>query len=235
MKAIIRIGGGGKRRGPVTFTANKHFIPVGNKPLIFYPIETIKKAGIVDIAITYNPGQLVFAKKILGSGRAWGVKFTYIEQPEPIGLANVVAVCEEWIGDEPFVYHLGDNIFVDGIIESKEYFEKEKPDGLVVMVHHSENTRLGVPYFDKNNRLIKYIEKPKNPPHDFAIPGLYFGNKNFFKAFHGKDRIKPSDRGEYEIPTAYQWLIDHKYRGDVIEYIGKWLDPGKFGDRLESY
>jgi len=219
---------------PVTFTANKHFIPVGNKPLIFYPVETIAQAGITEIAITYNPGQIDYAKEKLGDGSRWGVKFTFIEQPEPIGLANVVEVCEKWLRNDPFVYHLGDNIFVDGIADIVNYFEKEKPDGLVTMLHHAENKRMGVPYFDKNNRLIKYVEKPTQPPHDFAVPGLYFGNKNFFKAFKGKGRIRPSKRGELEIPSPYQWLIDHKFRVDVIEYTGVWLDPGKFNDWLET-
>lgn len=234
MKAIIPIGGRGTRMRPVTFTANKHFIPVGNKPLIFYPLTTIAEAGIKKVAITYNPGQLEYARSILGMGEKWGLEFTYIEQPKPIGLANVVEICEEWVGDDSFVYHLGDNIFVDGINEIVDYFEKEKPDGLVTMLHHPENKRMGVPYFDENNRLVEYVEKPENPPHDFAIPGLYFGNKNFFKAFKGKDKIMPSARGEYEIPSPYQWLIDHKYRVDVIEYPGVWLDPGKFGDWLET-
>lgn len=234
MKAIIPIGGRGTRMRPVTFTANKHFIPVGNKPLIYYPLQTISDSGITEIAITYNPGQLDYAREKLGDGSRWGATFTFIEQPEPIGLANIIEVCEEWMGDSQFVCHLGDNIFVDGIKEIVEYFEKKRPDGLVTMVHHPENRRMGVPYFDKNNRLVEYVEKPEDPPHDFAVPGLYFGNKNFFKSFKGRDRIKPSGRGEYEMPTAYQWLIDHKYRVDVVEYNGIWLDPGKFGDWLET-
>lgn len=234
MKAIIPIGGRGTRMRPVTFTANKHFIPIGNKPLIFYPIETIQKSGIKKVAITYNPGQLEFAQSLLGSGAKWGLEFTYIEQPNPIGLANIIEVCEKWIGTDQFVLHLGDNIYLDGIHEAVSYFKKNKPDGLVLMLHHNENTRLGVPYFNKNNRLTQYVEKPTHPPHDFAIPGLYFGNKNFFKAYKGKDRIKPSPRGEYEIPSPYQWLIDHNYRVDVIEYKGVWLDPGKFNDWINT-
>ena len=117
MKAIIPIGGRGTRMRPVTFTANKHFIPVGNKLLIEYPIETMVDAGITDIAITYNPGQLEFAQKILNNGSQWGAKFTYILQPEPKGLANVYQVCEDYIKNDHFVVHLGDNIFTQGIKE----------------------------------------------------------------------------------------------------------------------
>lgn len=234
MKGIIPTGGRGTRMQPLTFSTNKHFIPVANKPLIFYPIESVVGAGIKDIAIIYNPGWLDTVKLFLGDGSKWGAKFTYILQEEPKGLADVVQVCEEYLASEPFVYHLGDNIFTEGIKDVVDYFHRQKPNGLVTMVHHPENKRLGVPYFDKKNRLRKYVEKPKNPPHDFAIPGLYLGDNNFFKSFRGKDKIKPSVRGELEIPSPFQWLIDHGFRVDVVEYKGKWLDPGKFGDWIES-
>lgn len=219
---------------PITFSANKHFIPIANKPLIFYPIETVVSAGIKNIAITYNPGWLDRVQALLGDGSKWGAKFTYILQAEPKGLANIVHVCEEYLAGDSFVFHLGDNIFTEGIKNMVDYFHKNKPNGLLPMLHHHENKRLGVPYFDKDNRLVKYVEKPENPPHDFAVPGVYLADNNFFKAFKGKDQIKPSARGEYEIPTPFQWMVDHHLRVDVIEYKGKWLDPGKFDDWIET-
>lgn len=234
MKAIIPTGGRGTRMRPLTFSTNKHFIPIANKPLIFYPIETIADSGIKEVAITYNPGGLDEANTFLGNGSRWGLKFTYILQENPKGLANIFQVCEQYLKGEPFVLHLGDNIFVDGIKNLVDHFEKEKPKGLVAMVHHKENTRLGVPYFDKNGHLVKYVEKPPNPPHDFAIPGLYFFDSTVFKCFQGKDQIQPSPRGEYEISAPFQWLIDHNFRVDVLEYKGVWLDPGKFDDWLEA-
>lgn len=232
MKAIIPTGGRGTRMRPLTFSTNKHFIPVANKPLIFYPIETVADAGIKEIGITYNPGFLEEVKEILGDGSRWGLKFTYVLQEEPKGLANIFQVCEQFVSGEPFVLHLGDNIFVDGIKDFVGHFEKEKPDGLVAMVHHEENTRLGVPFFDDQGRLVKYVEKPENPPHDFAIPGLYFFSSLVFDCFRGEDAIKPSERGEYEISAPFQWLIDQGKRVDVLEYKGTWLDPGKFDDWL---
>ncbi len=234
MKAIVPTGGRGTRMQPLTFSVNKHFIPIANKPLIFYPIEAVAEAGIKEICVTYNPGYLEAVKMILADGRKWGVKITYVLQEKPAGLANIVEVCERALGGEPFVLHLGDNIFTKGIKKEVAYFQKNKPNGLVTMIRHPENKRMGVPYFDKQGRLTKYVEKPANPPHDFAVPGLYFADANFFKMFAGKDRLVPSARGEFEIPDAYQWLIDHKYRIDVIEYGGKWLDPGKFGDWIEA-
>jgi glucose-1-phosphate thymidylyltransferase len=234
MKGIIPTGGRGTRMQPLTFSTNKHFIPVANKPLIHYPIESLAGAGIKDILITYNPGWLESVKNHLGDGKKWGVKFTYILQEEPKGLANIVQVCEEALAGDSFVFHLGDNIFTEGINELVDYFVKEKPNGLVTMVRHPENWRMGVPYFDKNGKLKKYIEKPTKPPHDFAVPGLYFADHNFFKAFKGKDAVKPSKRGEYEIPDPFQWMINNKFNVQVKEYKGKWLDPGKFGDWIES-
>lgn len=234
MKAIIPTGGRGTRMQPLTFSTNKHFIPVANKPLIYYPIEAIAESGIREVAITYNPGWLKLVKSYLGTGRKWGLKFTYILQEEPSGLANVVQVCEDYLKGKPFVYHLGDNIFTEGIKDLVEYFLKEKPNGLVAMVKHHENWRLGVPYFDKQGNLQKIIEKPKNPPHKFAMPGIYFADSNFFKSFKGNDKVKPSPRGEYEIPDPFTWMIRHGYRVLAKEYKAKWLDPGKFGDWIES-
>ncbi len=234
MKAIIPTGGRGTRMQPITFSANKHFIPVANKPLIFYPIEAVADAGIKDILITYNPNTLDMIRNYLGDGNRWGVKFTYVLQEEPKGMANIFQVCERELKGEPFLLHNGDNIFMKGIKKPLDYFLKNKPNGLITMVHHKENRRLGVPYFDKNKRLIEYVEKPENPPHDFAVPGLYFFDHNVFKCFKGKDKIVPSARGELEIGDPYNWLIEHKYKVDVIEYDGRWLDPGKFDDWLEA-
>lgn len=234
MKAIIPTGGRGTRMRPLTFSQNKHFIPVANKPLIFYPIETVANAGIKDIALTYNLGGLEEVKNLLGDGSRWGVTFSYVLQEQPKGLANIFQVCEEYLNGESFVMHLGDNIFVDGISDFVTHFGREKPDGLVAMVHHKENNRLGVPYFDEKGHLVKYVEKPENPPHDFAIPGLYFFSPVVFECFKGKDAIQPSNRGEYEISAPYQWLIDKGKRVDVLEYKGKWLDPGKIDDWLSA-
>lgn len=234
LKAVIPSGGRGTRMQPLTFSANKHLIPVANKPLILYPIETVANAGIKDIAITYNHGGLDQIKNFLGDGSQWGVNISYVLQAEPKGLANIFQVCEKYLAGDSFVMHLGDNIFTDGIQNLVDHFVKEKPNGLIGKLRHPENTRLGVPIFDKKGRLIQYLEKPKNPPHDWAIPGLYFFDNNVFKCFTGKDKIKPSARGELEINASFQWLIDHDYKVDVLDIKGRWLDPGKIDDWLEA-
>lgn len=234
MKAIIPTGGRGTRMRPVTFSANKHFIPVANKPLIFYPIEAVAKAGIKEVGITYNPGGLEEAQGILGDGSRWGVKFTYVLQEDPKGLANIFQVCEEYLNGEPFLMHNGDNIFVDGIKDLVDRFLKEKPSGMVTYVQHEDNRRLGVPFFDSQGKFIQYVEKPENPPNNFGITGLYFFDKNVFDCFEGSDAIKPSARGELEISAPYNWLIEHGFKVEALEYKGKWMDPGKFDDWLEA-
>lgn len=234
MKGIIPTGGRGTRMRPLTFSANKHLIPVGNKPLIFYPVESVVGAGIKEIAITYNPGQLEPVKNLLGDGSKWSAKFAYILQPEPKGLANIVHVCEDFVGGESFVFHLGDNIFTGGIAKLVNHFLTNHSNGLLATIHHSQNTRLGVPYYDKKGKLIKLVEKPKHPPNDLAISGVYLADSNFFKCFKGKDKLKPSARGEFEIPDAFQWLIDHGYRVETVALEGSWLDPGKVDDWLET-
>lgn len=232
MKAIIPTGGRGTRMRPLTFSTNKHFIPVANKPLIFYPIETVAAAGIKEIALTYNHGGLEEAKNLLGDGSRWGLQFTYVLQAEPKGLANIFQVCEEYLAGSPFLMHNGDNIFIDGIKDLVDFFLKEKPNALVTMIQHEDNRRLGVPLFDDKGKFIQYIEKPENPPNNFGIPGLYFFDNNVFSCFQGEDAIKPSGRGELEISAPYNWLIDYGFRVDALEYKGVWMDPGKFDDWL---
>jgi glucose-1-phosphate thymidylyltransferase len=234
MKAIIPTGGRGTRMQPLTFSTNKHFIPIANKPLIFYPIEAVAEAGLKEVAVTYNPGWLDIVKKYLGNGSKWGLQFTYILQEKPLGLANIFQVCEEYLEGHRFLLHLGDNIFTEGINDLVDYFEKEKPDGLVAKVKHPENFRLGVPIFDKKGRLTDYVEKPKKPPNEFAVPGIYFFDSVVFKCFKGKGKIEPSERGEYEILEPFKWLIKKGYRVDVVECKGKWLDPGKFNDWIDA-
>jgi len=234
MKAIITAGGRGTRMRPLTFSTNKHFIPLANKPLLFYAIETVAQAGIKEIAVNYNPGQLEEIKSRLGTGKKWGVKFTYLFQEEPLGLGHIVKISQPFVGKEPFLMHLGDNIFHGGIKEFVDYFKEKLPDALVPVVSHKENWRMGVPYFDEKGKLVKYVEKPEDPPNNLAIPGLYFFTASVFGCFEGKNQVKPSPRGEIEISSVFQWLIDHRYRVETKEFEGIWKDPGKFNDWLDT-
>jgi glucose-1-phosphate thymidylyltransferase len=230
MKAIIAAGGKGTRLRPLTFTSNKHLIPIANKPLLLYPIENIVKVGIKEVGIIVNETRPA-VENFLGTGKKWGIKITYINQPEPLGLAHVVKISQKFLGKSPFVYHLGDNIFTKGIKKPFEKFMSSKPDALLTVVEHEENYRLGVPYF-KNNKLEKIVEKPKTPPNKYGVPGLYFFTHHVFQAFSGKDQIRPSARGEFEIVDLYNYLLRHDFNVEVSELEGEWLDPGKFDDSL---
>jgi glucose-1-phosphate thymidylyltransferase len=234
MKGLITAGGRGTRMRPLTFSSNKHFIPLANKPLLFYAIEELVEVGIKEIGVNYNPGQLEEIKAHLGTGRRWGVKFTYILQEKPLGLAHIIKVAESFLGKSRFVMHLGDNIFYGGIKPLVDRFHRSRANALLVMLHHEENWRLGVPYFDRKKRLKKIVEKPKSPPHDWAIPGLYFFDHHVFECFRGKDAIKPSARGELEIGSTYNWLVKHGYEVEAEEFKGVWKDPGKFDDWLDT-
>lgn len=234
MKALITAGGRGTRMRPLTFSTNKQLVPLANKPLIFYSIESVAALGIEEIGINYSPGQLEELKSVLGTGQHWGVKFTYLLQENPLGLADIIRVAKSFLGKGKFLMHLGDNIFYGEIKPLYDYFLKEKLDALAPVIHHPENVRMGVPYFDQKGRLTKYVEKPKKPPHDLAVPGLYFFDDHVFGCFEGKGRIKLSKRGELEIGSCYEWLVKHGYKVGTMEFTGVWQDPGKFDDWLET-
>lgn len=233
MKAIIAAGGKGTRLYPLTFTSNKHMIPIANKPLLFYAIENIANVGVKEVAIIVNETRPAIEAAV-GAGKKWGIQVTYIDQPVALGIGHVVKISEKFLAGSPFVYHLGDNIFTNGISKPFNFFVKNKSDAVLTILKHPENFRLGVPYFDKQGKLLKVVEKPKNPPNPYGVPGLYFFNHNVFKAFRGADPVKPSARGEYEVPDLYSWLIRHKYKVDAAEIDGQWRDPGKFDDSLDS-
>jgi len=234
MKGLITAGGRGTRMQPLTFSTNKHFIPIANKPLLFYAIEAMVEAGIKRIGINYNPSQKEEIENRLGRGEKWGVKFTYILQEKPLGLANIVEVSRQFLGKSRFVMHLGDNIFYGGIADLVNKFRKSRASALLVTIHHPENSRMGVPYLTKEGKLSRVVEKPELPPNDLAVPGLYFFDYHALKCFRGKGAIKPSARGELEIGSIYNWLLKNKFQVEVGEFDGIWRDPGKFDDWLST-
>jgi glucose-1-phosphate thymidylyltransferase len=233
MKAIIAAGGSGTRLRPLTFSLNKHLLPVANKPLLLYPIEAIAATGIKQVGIIVNQTRPT-VEALVGDGSRFGLEVTYIDQPEALGLGHVVKISEQFIAGEPFLYHLGDNIFSEGIMRPFMRFEKEAPDALLTMVEHEENYRLGVPFFDADGNLEKVVEKPENPPNKYGVPGLYFFNHRVFEAFSGEHAVTPSTRGEYEITDLYSYLLSHGYKVLTEEVEGRWMDPGKFDDMLEA-
>jgi len=230
MKALITAGGRATRLRPITYTINKHLIPLANKPMIFYAIEKLADVGITEIGISVNPGEEEI-QKACGDGSKWGVKLTFIEQKGgPLGIAHVVNNARDFLGDEPFIFYLGDNIILGGLKRFVEKFEKEKLNCVLALSKVKDPQRFGVPEL-KDGRIARVDEKPTQPKSDYAVTGIYVYDKNFFEAF---THIKPSERGEYEISDIHTWLIENGKAVGYEEITGWWKDTGKPEDLLEG-
>src|SRR3972149_9996165 len=181
MKALITSGGKATRLRPLTHTSNKHLIPLANKPMIHYAIEAVVQAGIKDIGLVINPETGDEIKGALGNGDKWGVRFTYILQEAPLGLAHVVKVSQDFIKEAPFVFYLGDNVLVGGIQRFIEEFFTNKNNCPLGLAKVKEPQRFGVAEI-KDGRVIRVEEKPKNPRSPFAVTGIYIYDHSIFEA-----------------------------------------------------
>lgn len=230
MKALITSGGKGTRLRPITHTSNKHLIPIANKPMIHFAIEAVLEAGIKDVGIVYNPDTGDEIKKALGDGSQWGMRFTYILQEAPLGLAHVVKVSQDFLGNEPFVFYLGDNVVVGGIKRFIDDFKREGSNCHLVLSRVHDPERFGVPEI-KDGKIVRVEEKPSNPKSQYAVTGIYIYDSKIFEAVNN---IKPSPRGELEISDAHDYLINNGYKVCYSEITGWWKDTGKPEDLLEA-
>ena len=229
MKGLILSGGKGTRLRPITYTSAKQLVPVANKPVLFYTIEDLVGAGITDIGIVVGDTQAE-VRQAVGSGDRWDASITYIEQPEPLGLAHAVMVAEEYLGQDPFVMYLGDNMLEDRIAPFVEEFEKGEWDCQVLLKRVLNPQQYGVAELAEDGRIKRLVEKPPEFVSDLALVGIYMFNHNIFEAVHN---IKPSGRNEYEITDAIQYLLDHGYHVHPRVLEGWWIDTGKLKDMLE--
>ncbi len=229
MKGLILSGGKGTRLRPLTFTQAKQLIPVANKPVLFYGIEALKDAGIEEIGIVVGDTKDEI-KEAVGDGSRWGVSFTFIEQEAPLGLAHAVKVSEHFLGNEPFVMYLGDNILKGGIKSLVEEFDEKKPNSLILLSQVPHPERFGVVEL-KGRKVVRLVEKPKKPPSDLALVGVYIFDLHVFEAVNA---IRPSWRNELEITDAIQYLVDQGYEVRPHLVSGWWKDTGKIEDILEA-
>ena len=230
MKALITAGGRATRLRPITTTINKHLIPLANEPMLFHAISKIAETGVKEIGINVNIGEEEI-QKACGDGSRWGVKLTYIEQVGgPKGLAHIILNARAFIGDEPFIFYLGDNIILGSIKEFVEKFKHEKPNALLALSKVKDPQRFGVPEL-RDGRIVRVDEKPSEPKSDFAVTGIYVYDSNVFKA---AEAIPASARGEFEISDVHSWLIDHGFTVGYQEITGWWKDTGKPEDLLEG-
>jgi glucose-1-phosphate thymidylyltransferase len=227
-KAILTGGGRATRLRPVTATINKHLIPLANKPMIFHAIEKAVEAGIEEIFINTNPGETEL-QKYVGDGGHWGIKIKFFEQTGgPQGVAHVVKQAEKFIGDDPFLFYLSDNIILGSIRGFIDDFSHGEHDCMLALSKVPDARSFGVPIFNEQNVLIDVWEKPPNPPNDFAVTGIYlYGPKVFFDAF---DKIEKSARGEYEISSIHSHLLKNNFRVGHKEITGWWKDTGQPSD-----
>jgi len=229
MKGLILSGGKGTRLRPLTYTSAKQLVPVANKPVLFYGIEALVAAGITDIGIVVGETQAEI-RAAVGDGSKWGAKVTYIPQDAPRGLAHAVLISEPFIGADPFVMYLGDNLLNRGIVEFVEQFVKEKPAAQILLTPVPDPQMFGVAEL-KGDKVVRLVEKPKEPKTNLALVGVYmFGPEIFTSARN----IKASFRNELEITDAIQDLIDRGLRVTPHLVSGWWKDTGKLEDMLEA-
>jgi glucose-1-phosphate thymidylyltransferase len=230
VKGLVLSGGKGTRLYPLTYTSAKQLIPVANKPILFRVIECIRDAGITEIGIVVGDTEEEI-RRAVGRGDRWGVRVTYIRQEAPLGLAHAVKISRDFLGEERFVMFLGDNVIQGGISGLIAEFANSDYDCQIVLTHVDMPEQYGVAELDEQGRVIRLVEKPKDPPSDLALVGIYMFNHHIFEAV---EHITPSWRGELEITDAIQWLIEHNYTVHPYIHRGWWIDTGRPGDMLEA-
>ena len=229
MKGLILSGGEGTRLRPITHTSAKQLVPVANKPVLFYGLEAMAAAGIVEVGIVVGDTHAEIEAAV-GDGSSFGLKVTYLPQEAPLGLAHAVLISEEFLGTDPFVMYLGDNLLKEGISPFVARFEASSPDALILLQKVADPCEYGIAELT-NGVVTRLVEKPAEPASDLALVGVYLFTSDVFASVKA---IAPSKRGELEITDAIQHMIDRGLRVEPHVVSGWWKDTGKLEDMLEA-
>lgn len=249
LKGLILAGGRGTRLRPITYTSAKQLVPVANKPVLFYAVEALAAAGIDEVGVIIAPETGEEIRAAVGDGSRFGVRVSYLLQDEPLGLAHAVLTAEPFLGADPFVMYLGDNLLQGGIAELVEAFREHEPDALILLTHVPDPQSYGVA--ELSGELIaeeggdggsagasptrpvitRLVEKPAQPRSDLALVGVYMFTAKIHEAARA---IRPSARGELEITDAIQHLLDSGARVEPHVVTGWWKDTGRLEDLLEA-
>jgi glucose-1-phosphate thymidylyltransferase len=236
LKGLILSGGKGTRLRPITHTSAKQLVPVANKPVLFYGIEAMAEAGIEDVGIIIAPETGAEIEAAAGDGSRFGLRITYVLQDEPLGLAHAVLTAEPFLGADPFVMYLGDNLLQGGISDLVAAFREHEPDALILLTPVPDPQNYGVAELEEappgqTGPVRRLVEKPSEPATDLALVGVYM----FTAGIHDAARaISPSARGELEITDAIQHLVDSGRRVEPHIVRGWWKDTGRLEDMLEA-
>lgn len=229
MKGIILAGGTGSRLFPLTKVTNKHLLPVGKYPMIYYLIAKMKQADIKNIMIVSGKEHMGEVVNLLGSGYEFDIELTFKIQDKPGGIAEALGLCEDFIGQDNCVVMLGDNIFEDNIYEYVKSFEAKKTGAKVLLKKVEDPQRYGVPEI-KGDKIISIEEKPKEPKSNYCVTGIYMYDSRVFNIIK---KLKPSNRGELEITDVNNWYLQQ----DSLTYDmlrGWWTDAGTFSSLLKT-
>ena len=233
VKGLILSGGAGTRLRPITHTSAKQLVPIANKPILFYGIEGLAEAGITEIGIIIGEtGAEV--REAVGDGSRWGVSITFIPQDEPLGLAHCVRIAQNFLDNDDFAMYLGDNMLEQNLADLVNSFRSDRANGgldcRILLKEVADPSSFGVAVINALGQVTGLVEKPKNPPSDLALVGVYFFTATIHQAVAA---IEPSARGELEITDAIQWLIEQGLNVDHDILGGWWIDTGKKDPLLE--